>query len=368
MSATEPTPTESVEPPAERTSWALIRHPFATGFFLTVGGLTALALGLAITNLSTVLVYIAFALFIALGLDPLVRRISRSRLSRAWSIVVVCGGFVTALAGVLLLIIPTVVGQVSQFVRSLPALISDFQASDLYLWLEDTFGDRVGSMLADAQTFLTDPSNIAAIGGGVLQVGTTVATTLSGVVIVMVLGLYFLASLPTMKKSLIRLAPARNRVAVRRITEEITASVGSYLAGMVVLAFINAVFVFLLHLVLGLPFPQLMAVTAFCITLIPLIGSVVFWVLGTFLALFTSPADALAFGIAYLVYMQLEAYLLTPRVMNRTIAVPGSLVVIGALVGGTLLGLLGALVAIPVTASILLIIKQVLIPRQDRKA
>jgi predicted PurR-regulated permease PerM len=65
--------------------------------------------------------------------------------------------------------------------------------------------------------------------------------------------------------------------------------------------------------------------------------------------------------------MQLEAYLLTPRVMNRTISVPGSLVVIGALVGGTLLGLLGALVAIPVTASILLIVKQVIIPRQDAK-
>jgi predicted PurR-regulated permease PerM len=119
--------------------------------------------------------------------------------------------------------------------------------------------------------------------------------------------------------------------------------------------------------VLGLPFPQLMAVTAFCITLIPLVGSVLFWAIGTSLALFTSPITALIFAASYLVYMQLEAYLLTPRVMNRTISVPGSLVVIGALVGGTLLGLLGALVAIPVTASILLIVKQVIIPRQDAK-
>ncbi|WP_331280308.1 hypothetical protein [Microbacterium sp. MRS-1] len=63
--------------------------------------------------------------------------------------------------------------------------------------------------------------------------------------------------------------------------------------------------------------------------------------------------------------MQLEAYVLTPKVMNKAIAVPGALVVIGALVGGTLMGLLGALVAIPVTASILLIIKKVFIPKQD---
>jgi len=65
--------------------------------------------------------------------------------------------------------------------------------------------------------------------------------------------------------------------------------------------------------------------------------------------------------------MQIEAYVLTPRVMNRAVAVPGSLVVIGALAGGTLLGLLGALVAVPVTASILIIIKQVLVPRQDAR-
>lgn len=358
--------TETAAPTAGRAVGAILRRPFQAGFFLTLGGLAALALGAALTSLSTVLVYVALALFIALGLDPLVRRISRGKLSRAWSIVLVCLGFVVALAGVLLLIIPTVVNQVAQFVRSAPTLIADFQESDLYRWLQETFGDRVGSMLADAQAFLTDPTNLAAIGGGVLQIGSTLATALSGIVIVLVLGLYFLASLPAMKSSLIRLAPARNRTIVGELTEEITASVGSYLAGMVVLALFNAVFTFVLHLILGLPFPQLMAVVAFCITLIPLVGPVLFWGIGTLFALFTSPTDALVFALVYLVYMQLEAYLLTPRVMNRTISVPGSLVVIGALVGGTLLGLLGALVAIPVTAAILLIIKRIVIPRLDR--
>ena len=125
--------------------------------------------------------------------------------------------------------------------------------------------------------------------------------------------------------------------------------------------------VFFLHLFLGLPFPALMAVVAFCITLIPLVGSVLYWGIATVVALFTNPITALIFAALYLIYMQLEAYVLTPRVMNRAISVPGSLVVIGALVGGTLLGLLGALVAIPITASILLIIKQVVIPRQDAK-
>lgn len=110
-----------------------------------------------------------------------------------------------------------------------------------------------------------------------------------------------------------------------------------------------------------------MAAIAFCITLIPLVGSVLFWILGTCLALFTNPIAALIFAAIYLVYMQIEAYVITPRVMNKAVSVPGSLVVIGALAGGTLLGLLGALVAVPVTASILIIIKQVLVPKQDAR-
>ena len=90
-----------------------------------------------------------------------------------------------------------------------------------------------------------------------------------------------------------------------------------------------------------------------------------YWIFATVLALFSSPVSALIFGIAYLIYIQIEAYVITPRVMSKAISIPGSLVVIGALIGGTLLGLLGALIAVPVTASILLIIKQVFIPRQN---
>ncbi len=77
-----------------------------------------------------------------------------------------------------------------------------------------------------------------------------------------------------------------------------------------------------------------MAVVAFCLTIIPLVGTVLFWAIASVVALFASPLSALIFAVAYLVYMQLEAYVLTPKVMNKAIAVPGALVVIGALVGG----------------------------------
>ena len=85
----------------------------------------------------------------------------------------------------------------------------------------------------------------------------------------------------------------------------------------------------------------------------------------TLVCLAASPATALAAAIYYLIYMQLEAYVLSPRIMNRAVAVPGALVVIAAVAGGTLGGVLGALVAIPVAASLIIIIQKVVFPRQD---
>lgn len=350
-----------------RIGWVGLDQPFGAGFALTLGGLVAVALGVAFTNLSTVIIYIVFALFAALGLDPVVRWLEKHDVARPWGIVIVYTVFAVVLAGILLLIVPTVVRQIAQFVTDIPKTVDAFQRTDVYAWLRDNFGDQVGTILGQIESFLVNPANIAAIGGGVLQVGVTIATTISGIIIILVLSLYFLASLPTIKQAFNRLAPARSRPKVASMTEEITDSIGGYLMGMVILAFCNSVIAFFLHVFLRLPFPALMAVVAFCITLIPLVGSVLYWGVASVIALFTGWLPALLFAAIYLVYMQLEAYVLTPRVMNRTISVPGALVVIGALVGGTLLGLLGALVAIPVTASVLLIIKQVVIPRQDAK-
>ncbi|WP_447587215.1 AI-2E family transporter [Microbacterium lacticum] len=348
-----------------RTIWANLNHPFVIGFFLTLGGLVAFALGAAVSSLVTIWIYIAFAMFAALGLDPLVRRLENRGMRRGWAITVVYFVLVLVLVAIIWLIVPTVISQIAQFIRDIPGMIGDFQRSDLFAWLSAQFGDQVPDLLADLQKFLTDPNNVAAIGGGVLSIGVTIGSTISGVIIIIVLSLYFLASLPEIKQAFYRLWPARLRPVTSELTEKITTSVGGYLGGMVVLAFFNALVAFLLYLFLGLPFPALMAVVAFSLTLIPLVGSVLFWAVGTVIALIASPLGGLVFAIVYLVYMQIEAYVLTPKVMSKAISVPGALVVIGALVGGTLMGLLGALVAIPVTASILLIIKTVYIPKQD---
>ena len=110
----------------------------------------------------------------------------------------------------------------------------------------------------------------------------------------------------------------------------------------------------------------MLACITFCLALIPLVGSISGAAIVVVVALTTSPSAAITAAIYYLVYMQIEAYVISPRIMTQAVKVPGAVVVVAALAGGALLGILGALVAIPVAASIMLIIRQVWIPRQER--
>ncbi|MGN8553231.1 UNVERIFIED_CONTAM: AI-2E family transporter [Microbacterium sp. SLM126] len=357
----------SGEAPASKTFWTNLNHPFTVGLLLTLGGLVALLLGIALTNISTILVYIGLAAFAALGLDPVIKWLGKHGVKRGWAIAIIFLTGAIIAAGLLWLVVPTLIQQIGQFITGIPATIANFEKSDFYSWLEGIFGTGLTTLVDEIEKFITTPSNIAAISGGLLKVGAGIATAISGGLIIVVLTLYFVASLPGIKDSMMQFAPARKRVSVRAMTDQITDSVGGYLMGMVILAFFNSVIATILHAVLQLPYPLLMGVLAFTITIIPLIGPVLYWITATVIALFTNPIAALIFAICYLIYIQIEAYVLTPKVMNRAIEIPGSLVVIGALIGGTLLGFIGALVAIPVTASILLIIKQVFFKKQDAK-
>lgn len=362
-------PPRSVPRPRHLKVFADLGHPFGWGFLATAGALTAMALGTSVSSLSTVLVSVGAALFIALALDPLVRRLEARGMSRGPGIGVVFAGFAVVFAGLLALVLPTAVTQIGQFASSVPGYVSDLRQSE---WFRDLTaatgqGSTYTALLAQLQAWLSTPANLLSLAGGALAVGTSVVGALSGALIVLVLTLYFLASLESMKQALYSLAPAYSRPTLAALTTQVTESVGGYVSGMAVLAASNAVFAFILLSILGVPFPALLGVLALLVTMIPMIGPVLFWIIATVLSLFSSGWIALVFAVVYFAYMQVEAYVMTPRVMNRAVDIPGSLVLIGAMVGGTLLGLLGAMVAVPVTAAILMVIQQVFVPRQDAK-
>ncbi|NYD69068.1 AI-2E family transporter [Herbiconiux flava] len=332
----------------------------------TLGGLVAIALGFAFTQLSTVVICIIGALFLALGLDPLVRWLTRRRIPRGFSILIVFALVIAFAAAVFLLVIPAVVDQVAELVHNLPGAIAAVTKEP---WFTRVFGDTSGSqqLEKDLASFLSDPVNLVSLGGGVLKVGTAVANGVSGGILVVVLTLFFLGSLDAVKNSFYVLVPMSKRAAVVDITDQIVVSIGKYVSGQVLLAATNGVFGFIAMVLTGVPYAGALAVVAFLLALIPLVGTVISAVLVTFVALTVSPLTAVIIGVYFLVYMQVEAYVLSPRVMNKAVDVPGILVVIGALVGGTLLGVLGALIAVPVVASVLIVVKQVIVPRQALK-
>ena len=142
--------------------------------------------------------------------------------------------------------------------------------------------------------------------------------------------------------------------------------VGSYAIGQVAIASLNAVLSYVMMTIVGIPYAAVLAVSVGLLGLIPMIGATLGAVIVCTVAFFVDPSKALIAAIYYIVYQQIENYVVAPRIMQRTVSVPGPVTIVAALCGGALLGVLGALLAIPVAAGLLLLYEEVLVPRQSR--
>jgi predicted PurR-regulated permease PerM len=152
---------------------------------------------------------------------------------------------------------------------------------------------------------------------------------------------------------------------VAKLTNAIIARVGSFVGAQIFIAFMAAIFVVVLGILLGLPSPVAIAMVVFVCALVPLIGHFLGSAVVTIIALTVSiPVGVIAL-ITYIVYVQIENYIVTPRIMKKTLEVPGAVTIVAALIGSSLLGLVGGLLAVPVAAAIILILDEVVYPRAD---
>lgn len=350
-----------------------LHNPFRVAFVATLGVGLGLVLLTSIQTLSTILLYVGTALFLSLGLDPVVGWLERRRLPRWAAVLITILGVLAAFAGIILMVLPIIIEQVGQLVVAITKAIEQGTwVDDLKAWIQGIFPnlkvDEVFSYVEDwIQQNLSDIGG--SIGAGVLTIGASIIAGLTGAFIVLILTIYFTASTPSLKKSVYQLVPASKRPRFIDLAEQITDSVGYYVIGQLSLGVINGVLSAIFLTIIGAPFPAVLAVIAFFFSIIPLVGTLTgsTIIVLTCLGLAETPTTALIAAIYYLIYMQIEAYVISPRIMNRAVSVPGAVVVIAALAGGALLGLLGALVAIPVAASILIIYRQVVIPRQNER-
>jgi predicted PurR-regulated permease PerM len=353
-----------------------IHNPFRVALVATLGVGLGLLLIASIQTLSTILLYVGTALFLSLGLDPIISWLERRGLPRWAAVLITILGVLGIFAGIVLMVVPIIVAQVAQLIAAIQDLFSTMTWEEfiggILGWAQDTFPgirvDEVWSYIEDWYTSLDLGSIGSTIGEGVLGTVGAVIAGFGGAFIVLILTIYFTASTPNLKKAVYQLVPASKRPRFIDLAEQITASVGFYVIGQLSLGVTNGILSFIFLSIIQAPFPAVLAVIAFFFSLIPLVGTLTgstIIVLTCLIPGLGSPTTALIAAIYYLIYMQIEAYIISPRIMNRAVSIPGAVVVIAALAGGSLLGLLGALVAIPVAASILIIYRQVIIPRQN---
>ena len=348
-----------------------ILNPFRVGLLAGLGVLVAIGIGTMIGQLATILTYVGAAIFLALGLDPLVSLLERRKLPRWLALLIVVVIVLGAFVAIVFAVVPAIAGQGTKLVQGVIDYSQGITAKDFVANIQSIVGPSINVQDVIDQSFAYVQENAGTIGGGVFAVGLGIASGVFGGIIVLILTLYFTASLDSFKAGLYQLVPATRRARFADLAEQISESVGRYVIGQASLALVNGILSFIFLSIMGIfgaQLPAVFAFIAFLFSLVPLVGTLsgsILIILGQVLLVPNQPGVWLAVAIYYVVYMQLEAYVLSPAIMNRAVKVPGVIVVIAALVGGTLLGVLGALIAIPVAAAILLIIKQVVIPRQN---
>ncbi len=348
---------------AERSDRAAAGRPspFQWGFFGGLGVLLAYISFLVLDTIRDTLVLIAIATLLAIGLDPLVSQVTRRGLRRGAGVAVVFLGLLLVIAAAVYAIIPPIVNEVGSFVASVPQLIGELQSNETVQNLDQRFG------LLDA---LRNSNIVQSVGsgaaGGILSAGFTVATVFADLLIVLILTLYFLAGFARIKAAAYRLVPASRRARVSDLGDRILKQMGGYLSGATIIAIQAGLVAGVFASVIGLPYPWAIGLGAAVLDFIPVVGPIIVGVSITLIGFTQGVAIGIISGVFYLCQHLFEAYWLYPRVMRRTVNISTGGVVVAILIGGALLGVTGAILAVPVAAAIMLIVREVIMPMQER--
>jgi predicted PurR-regulated permease PerM len=340
-------------------------NPFYFGFMVTAGALIAFTLLQALASASAVFILIIISLFLAAGLNPAVLFFQNRGLKRGASVGAVMGLVLLFVAAFIAIAAPPLIDQGNQLVNNAPQLVKDLNNNAFINDLNNRYGvidslqTRVDSVIKDGQFAIT-------AFGGVIGVGKAVVSGLVSTFTILVLTLYFLAALPQVVQISLRFVPATRRDRVSKLTNAIIARVGSFVGGQGLIAILAALFILIMGLIIGMPYTAPLAMVVLVCGFIPLVGHFIGMSIITLVSLTKSPTTALVALGSYIIYVQIENYVITPKIMRKSLAIPGLVTIIAALLGTSLLGLIGGLLAVPIAAAVLLIIDEVVFPRADQ--
>ena len=340
-------------------------QPFYFGFVATLGVLTAIVLLRALESVSQIFVLILVSLFLAMGLNPAVEALRKRNLSRGSAVAVIFSSVILFVVFFAFVVVPPVVSQGTNLIQNAPELLDNLMKNSTINGLNDQFG-IIDTLQSRLNSVTSDGTLLISTFGGVLGVGQSILSGFFTALTILVLTLYFITSLPQAISLGLSLVPASRRDRVGKLTNAVVERVGIFVGSQILIATMAGVFVVLLSTVLSLPSPIAIGMIVFVVALIPLIGHFIGAGVVTLIALTQSPLIGLVAFVTYVLYVQIENYIVTPRIMKRTLSVPGAVTIISALIGSSLLGLVGGLLAVPVAASIILILDEVVIPRANK--
>jgi predicted PurR-regulated permease PerM len=337
--------------------------PVVMGFLYAAGALLAFWLGGLLLNVGGILVLIVVALFLAAGLNPAVEFFVRRGLGRSWSVLVVITIVLLLLALFVVSLVPVISDQVAALVDNAPQWFDQLQHNRQLQTLDNRY-----HVINKIRGFITSGAWASDLFGGVVGIAGALAGFLANAFVVTVLTLYFLASMARTKEALYQLAPASRRERVRDLGERIFDSVGGYVSGAFIVAMCAGISSLIFLFVAGLSqYAVALAAVVTLLDIIPMIGATLGAIIVTAIGFATDVKTGIACVVFYILYQQLENYVIYPRVMQRSVNVPGSVTVIAALIGAGLLGVIGALLAIPTAAALLLLLRELWVPRQEAR-
>jgi predicted PurR-regulated permease PerM len=256
------------------------------------------------------------------------------------------------------------VDQLNLLVKNAPSLISSLKNNHTINQLNQNYG-VIDSIQKKVTSSIHDGQFVVTAFGGVLGVGKAVISGVFAVLTILVLTLYFLSSLPAVTSVAYRFVPASRRARVAGLSDAIIERVGIFVGGQATVSLIAAIYILIVGFIIRMPYATALSLLVFFCGLIPLIGHILGVSIVTLMALTKSPTTAIIAFIAYVVYVQVENYVIMPRIMRKSLSIPGIVTIIAALIGTSLLGLVGGLLAVPIAAAVLLIVDEVVFPKND---
>ncbi|MEV7007948.1 AI-2E family transporter [Streptosporangium sp. NPDC051022] len=320
-----------------------------TVFGWAVAGGSGLALvvlaGIVVYTVRIVLLEAFVGLFLAVSLDPPVRWMVAHGWRRGRAVAVI---FAAALIGLLLFLgvfLPPLVSEAAALVSDFPRYLARLRTEVPALTALNGLWSRLDQGLAALGS---------QFGPNALEAGLSVVDTISNVGLVAVLTVYFMADLPGIRGLAVGLLPERHRDRADHVLAVVADKAGSYTMGNLVISLITGVCAFVAMMLLHVPFAFPLAVFVALADLIPMIGATLGAVVCIVAALATTSLwpDTILLVAYFVTYQQIENYLIGPRVMRGSVQMPAVSVLLATLIGGSLLGLVGVLMSIPIAAAL----------------